>query len=51
MLNWLQHRLNPLHIACRLCDLGLSRKLSMRLGGAISGLFRPFIYRRKCHGR
>ena len=29
---WLQHRTNPLHVYCRLMDLGLSAGDSRRLG-------------------
>jgi len=29
---WVQHKTNPLHVYCRLIDLGLSAHLSKRLG-------------------
>ncbi|MGD2126524.1 MAG: hypothetical protein PVG99_10615 [Desulfobacteraceae bacterium] len=29
---WMQHKANPLHIYCRLIDLGLNTEMSKRLG-------------------
>jgi len=46
MRAWLQHHLNPMHIACRLRDCGLPFGWSLTIGGTIGALVRPIIYRR-----
>ena len=30
--SWIQHKANPLHLYCRMIDLGLSAALSRRVG-------------------
>lgn len=39
--NYLQHRLNPLHVYCRLRDCGFSRRTAHR----VSGLYERWFYR------
>lgn len=39
--NYLQHCLNPLHVYCRLRNLGLT----CRMAGRVSGLYERFVYR------
>ncbi|WP_170300329.1 hypothetical protein [Solidesulfovibrio aerotolerans] len=39
--NYLQHRLNPVHMYCRLMDFGLARKNARRL----CSVYERFIYR------
>lgn len=39
--NYLQHRLNPVHMYCRLMDIGLARKSARRL----CSVYERFIYR------
>lgn len=39
--NFLQHRFNPLHVYCRLCDYGLSTGAAARL----STVYERFFYR------
>lgn len=39
--NFLQHRLNPLHVYCRLRDAGLSRHVAARFCGA----YERYLYR------
>jgi hypothetical protein len=40
MRNWMQHRVNPLHVYCRLVDMGLSRKWARWVCGAIEPVLR-----------
>lgn len=37
---YLQHRFNPLHVYCRLCDYGLSTTLAIRLSHAYERFYR-----------
>ena len=37
-----QHRLNPQHVYCRLCDLGLSRCWSLRIARCWEWFYRRF---------
>ncbi len=39
--NFLQHRLNPMHMYCRLMDFGLARHKARRL----SAMYETIIYR------
>lgn len=39
--NYLQHRLNPVHMYCRLLDFGLDKSLAIRW----CGVYERFIYR------
>lgn len=41
LLSALQHRLNPLHLYCRLCDLGLPAAFAR----ALSAGYERFLYR------
>ena len=38
--SYLQHRFNPLHVYCRLCDYGLSTKAAIRLSSAYERIYR-----------
>lgn len=40
--NYLQHRFNPLHLFCRLCDAGLDRSMAMKMCGA----YERFLYKK-----
>ncbi len=41
--NALRHRLNPLHLYCRLCDLGLPTRLARGLSAGYERvLYHPF---------
>ncbi len=40
--NYLQHRLNPLHVYCRLCSAGLSERTAYRVCGVYERLYRFF---------
>jgi len=31
MRNWITHRVNPVHIYCRLVDVGVSRQLARKI--------------------
>ncbi|HEU6438353.1 MAG TPA: hypothetical protein VE028_12955 [Nitratidesulfovibrio sp.] len=42
--HFLQHRFNPLHVYCRLRDVGLSP----RTAGRVSGLYERYVYRVCC---
>ena len=42
---WFQHRINPLHIYCRLIDMGLSVPLSRRLSIFYEKHFYPCLLR------
>ncbi len=42
--HFLQHRFNPLHVYCRLRDVGLSP----RTAGRVSGLYERYVYRMCC---
>lgn len=42
LLSALQHRLNPLHMYCRLCDLGLP----VALARSLSAGYERMVYRR-----
>lgn len=39
---YLQHRFNPLHIYCRMCDYGLPVRVAHRLSTAYERLYRVF---------
>jgi hypothetical protein len=41
MKNYLQHRLNPAHMYCRLLDFGVGRKRALRM----CAVYERFIYR------
>lgn len=41
MRRFLQHCLNPLHIYCRLCEVGISKGTAVR----VSNLYERYIYR------
>ena len=38
--SYLQHRFNPLHIYCRLCDHGFSQNVARRLSSVYERLYR-----------
>ncbi len=38
--SYLQHRLNPLHIYCRLCERGFSSRAARRLSSVYERLYR-----------
>ncbi len=40
--HFIQHRLNPLHVYCRLVDCGLSPRTAIR----VSGVYERWLYRR-----
>jgi hypothetical protein len=42
---WLQHIANPLHLYCRLLDLGLSMSLSRRIGRFYEKFLYAFLVR------
>jgi hypothetical protein len=44
-LLWLQHITNPLHLYCRLLDLGLSMSLSRRIGRIYERIFYTYLVR------
>ncbi|MBN1849984.1 MAG: hypothetical protein JW932_15535 [Deltaproteobacteria bacterium] len=46
----LQHYLHPLHIWCRLMDLGISRKRAIKLGRLYEELLCSIRKRRRDHG-
>lgn len=37
---YLQHRFNPLHVYCRLCDYGLSTRAAFRLSSVYERIYR-----------
>ena len=38
--SYLQHRFNPLHVYCRLCDHGFSQNVARRLSSVYERLYR-----------
>ena len=38
--SYLQHRLNPLHVYCRLCERGFSRRAARRLSSVYERFYR-----------
>ncbi len=44
-----QHIFNPLHIYCRLMDLGLSHKYAMGLAKGIEKIIKSFLYERRAY--
>ena len=37
---YLQHRFNPLHVYCRLCDYGLSTRFAIRVSNAYERVYK-----------
>lgn len=37
---YLQHRFNPLHVYCRLCDYGVSSRFAIRVSHAYERFYR-----------
>lgn len=42
MRNWIQHHLNPLHVYCRLMDMGMRHARALRLASGWAWVYGVF---------